>query len=105
MKKIATIALLASALLAASPALADNYFEAVPTGWKMQNYVPNNLITYYTGTACYAGQISFGPNATNEDKNRFYSLVLTAQTTGKKIGVFYETVSGSCQISSFFPVL
>ena len=105
MKVLALVALLISTLLTASPALADTNIEAVPTGWRMQNYVPNDLVVYYTPATCLGGQLSFAPSATTEDKNRFFSLVLTAQATGRKIGVFYETVSGACQITSFYPAL
>jgi hypothetical protein len=102
MKKIFALALSALALSSAPAAWADANIEASPAGWRMQNYAPNTLLVHFTGSPCQYGTLSFPANATNEDRNRFYALVLSAATTGKKVGVYYETVSGSCQITSFY---
>ncbi|MBW8859251.1 MAG: hypothetical protein JF570_05825 [Caulobacter sp.] len=102
MKQILALGLSAIALFTASTALADANIESTVIGWRLQNYVPNNLVVYYTGSPCTSGSLTFGPAATADDRNRFYSLILTARSTGKKIGVFYETVSGGCQIQSFY---
>ena len=102
MKKILVLGLSAIALFATSPAFADVNIESPVIGWRLQNYVPNNVVVYYTGSSCTSGSLTFGPAATADDRNRFYSLILTARSTGKKIGVFYETASGSCQIQSFY---
>jgi hypothetical protein len=42
------------------------------------------------------------PSATADEKNRFVAMVTTAKAAGKYMGVFYETVSGNCQITSFY---
>jgi hypothetical protein len=102
MKKVLALGLSAIALFTASSALADTNIEGPVIGWRLQNYVPNNIAVYYTGSSCAQGSLTFGPTATADDRNRFYSLILTARSTGKKIGVFYETASGSCQIQSFY---
>lgn len=102
MKKILAFALSATTLLAASSAVADANIEGSVSGWRLQNYVPNNITVFFTGSSCAQGALTFGTAATADDRNRFYSLILTARTTGKKIGVFYETASGSCQIQSFY---
>jgi hypothetical protein len=85
-----------------SPVYADNNIEAVPTGWRLQNYVSNGVNIYFTGSSCVYGGLSFSASATSDDKNRLWSMVLTAKATGKAVGIFYETVSGNCNITSFY---
>ncbi|MBO9708831.1 MAG: hypothetical protein J7521_11520 [Caulobacter sp.] len=102
MKRILACVLSAIALSTASAALADVNLESSVTGWRLQNYVPNNIVVFYAGSSCASGSLTFGPTATADDRNRFYSLILTARSAGKKVGVFYETASGSCQIQSFY---
>ena len=104
MKKALALAFSALTLFAAPAAFADAFFEASPATWRLQNYVPNVLVAYYTPSTCASQVITFPSNATQDDRNRFYALVLSAQTTGKKVGVYYETVSGGCQITSFYTV-
>jgi hypothetical protein len=89
-------------LLAGAPAYADNQIEAVPTGWRLQNYVSNVVNIYFTGSACTSGALSLPANATSDDKNRLWSTILTAKATGRAVGIFYETVSGNCNITSFY---
>lgn len=83
-------------------AFADTLIEAVPTGWRLQNYIGGTVTVYYTGTSCVSGSIQLPASATADEKNRFYSLVLAAKVAGKTVGIFYETTSGNCQITSFY---
>lgn len=77
--------------------------EAVPTAWRLENYVgATGIAAWYTGSPCATGNLSFNSSATADDKNRFWSLVMTAKVSGKPIGVAYVNVSGSCQIVSFY---
>jgi len=85
-----------------APAIADQVVEEDVQGWRLQNYVPGTVLVYFTSSPCVSGMLSFPTSATSDDKNRFWSLVLTAKATGKKVGVYYETVSGSCQITSYY---
>jgi hypothetical protein len=96
------VTLLLSISLSAAPAFADNSIEAIPTGWRLQNYISNTIQIAFTGSICINGSLNFSASATSEDKNRFWSLILTAKATGKAVGVFYETVSWNCNITSFY---
>jgi hypothetical protein len=75
---------------------------AVPTGWKLENYVGNVVAAWYTGSPCN-GNLSFSSNATIDDMNRFWSVIMTAQTTGAFVFVRYDnsTAPTSCVIVSF----
>jgi hypothetical protein len=90
------------ALAICVPALADANVEEDVQNWRLQNYVSNTVSAYFTGSSCTYGMLTFPSTASADDKNRFWALVLTAKTTGKKVGVFYETTSGTCQITSYY---
>lgn len=84
-------------------AVRADIIEAVPTAWRLENYVgATGVAAWYTGSPCTTGALSFNSSATADDKNRFWSLVMTAKVSGKPIGVAYTNVSGSCQIVSFY---
>jgi hypothetical protein len=102
MKKALAFTLSALTLFAAPTAFADAFFEVSPAAWRLQVYIPDLVVAYYTPSPCVGGSITFSSNATQDDRSRFYALVLSAQATGKKVGVYYETVSGGCQITSFY---
>jgi hypothetical protein len=90
-------------LVVSPAAYADTEIYALPTGWRLQNYVSaSGLVAWFSGSTCTNGLLSFSPAATTEDRNRFYSLIVSAKISGKAVGVFYETTSGSCQITSFY---
>ena len=91
-------------LLLGSSALAQRiqiYTDA--KGWRLKNYPGNNVVAWYTESVCTAGRLAFDFNATNEDKNRFWSTVMAAKATGKKLFVFYnhDSATGACTIYSF----
>lgn len=73
----------------------------VPTAWRLENYVGNSVVAWFTSATCTGGvsQIHFGADATTDDKNRFWSLVMTAKVTNKKVAIYYD--SASCNIVSF----
>lgn len=83
-------------------AMADNY-EAVPTGWRLENYVASHTVTlWYTGApGCMGGHIE-GAGMSQDDYNRLWSLILTAKSTNQKIGIFYTGSGGNCTITSFY---
>lgn len=92
----------ALSVLCASPCFADANLEAVPTAWRLQQYVGSSVNAYYTGSPCTSGLLQLGGSVSADEKNRFWSLVLTAKATGKSVGIYYETTSGSCNITSFY---
>jgi hypothetical protein len=86
-----------------APAFADNLIETIPTGWRLQNYLnASDLVTWYTGSSCNNGLLTFPSTASEDIKNRYYSLILSAKSAGRSVGIFYETTSGACSITSFF---
>jgi hypothetical protein len=92
-------------LVFATPSYADVNLEAVPTGWRLQNYVdPQDVVTWFTGSPCTNGQLSFPSTTSAEIKNRYYSLILSAKISGKTVGIFYQYTGGTCMITSFYAV-
>jgi hypothetical protein len=102
MMRIIRRALLALSVLCASPCLADAYIEAVPTTWRLQNYIGSNMYVWFTGSPCAGGSLVLGASVSTDDKNRFWALVLTAKASQKTVGIYYETTSGVCNITSFY---
>lgn len=89
------------------PALAETVIEAYPTGWRLQNYSSTTkratiVAVAYAGSTCIDGTLNFAASATEDDKNRFWSLILTAKVSNRPVGLFYETTSGACNITSFW---
>jgi len=69
-----------------------------PASWRLQNYVFNdNVQIFFTSVAgCqYGGLTLFGTEA---QKDRFWSLVLTAKTLQKNVGIHYT----GCSIDDFY---
>jgi len=99
-KLVANLVLLASIAAAMPAASAEVLMEGDPANWRVQNYVPNSVVTYITGSPCQYGQLTYPPNATTEDKDRYFAMILTARSTGRRVGIFYE--SSNCQIQSFY---
>lgn len=87
--------------LSSVPCLADAYVEAVPTGWRLQSYVSSGTYLYYTGSSCTSGYLQASAMS-EDDRNRLWSTILTGRALGKAVGIFYETASGNCGITSFF---
>jgi hypothetical protein len=75
------------------------YLEAVPTAWRLQDYLDGYVTLFYTpSTACANGLLKL--SGTEESRNRLWALIMTAKATNKVVGIFYD--SSTCLISSFY---
>jgi hypothetical protein len=72
---------------------------AVPTSWKLENYIGDNVVAWYTESTCTNGLIKFSSSATTDDKDRFWAVVMTGKVSGESIFVRYD--SDDCSIQSF----
>lgn len=83
-------------------AFAETLVE-VPTSWRLEVFTSNHtVVVFFTGaTNCTTGKMTLG-NASVDDVNRFYSLVLTAKLAKRPIGVFYTSTGGTCVIETFY---
>ena len=82
---------------------ANKFMTNVPTNWKMENYFGDRLIVFFSGSSCESGKLSFPSNATVSDKNRFWSLILSAKATKSKVFVIYKD-DPNCTLVSFASV-
>lgn len=96
MKKI--IAAAFATIVMAGPVFADSEIQAIPTAWRLQNYVGGKVFVYFTGASCPSGNLVM--NGSADESNRFWSTVLSAKLSGKPMGVFYDP--SSCGITSFY---
>ena len=78
---------------------------AVPTAWRLQNYVvgndPNGVATFYTGSSCASGQLLFRPDVNIAVVDRYWSLVMSAKISRQLVTVFYTVEGSDCRIDSF----
>jgi hypothetical protein len=87
---------------------ATQYINAVPTNWRMQDYVASVVQVYYIAGApnsnCYQSGLTttalkFSTSASADEMSRFWTMVITAKTVGHAVIVFYD--DSTCYISSF----
>jgi hypothetical protein len=75
---------------------------AVPTAWRLENYVTDAVVIWSSGSSCAGGQLIFPANASNADRNRLWSVVSIGKVANKKVFVYYIPVNAStCHIYSF----
>lgn len=101
MIKLGRLSLLCTLTILPSVALADVEMQVVPNNWRIQNYVGSSSQVFFAGTNCPNGVLNF-TNMSEGEKSRFWAAVMNAKALMKPIGVFYETASGTCQITSFY---
>jgi hypothetical protein len=97
-------ALLACALLggaAVSQAQSLVSLSAVPTAWRLENYVAGGVVLWYTGSTCTNGNLSLPANSVKADHDRLYATISLAKAVGKKAFVYYTNNGTSCLIASF----
>lgn len=86
----------------AFPAFAENIFiSAVPTGWRLQDYLQGGVVLWFTTSKCGNGQLALPTTATTEQRNRLWSSILSAKQLQKSVYVYYDYDAAKCTITSF----
>lgn len=99
---IVSVAMAAVALTSATPAVAaEQVMIESAAAWRLQNYVNNNVVIWFTSSGCPTGQLVF-PGATTDDLNRLWSTVLSAKIAHRSVGISFNKIGDSCQINSFW---
>jgi hypothetical protein len=99
MKKVLAACLPMLAILSGiTPAAADE-FKGYPN-FRIENYASNFVAVWTSAVPC--GELEFDGSATDEVKDRFWSLVLTAKIANRPIGIYYNQSNSHCYISSFY---
>jgi hypothetical protein len=84
---------------------AQTLIEAVPTGWRMQNYGTvnglSNVAAFFTGSSCLNGQLLFPSTFTQYDENMFWALILSSKASASEVVVYYSVSGSNCYIQSF----
>jgi hypothetical protein len=94
------IALAASALWS-SAASSQSLISGSTATWRLQNYVPNQIVLYFTGSPCTSGSLGLPSNAVQADQDRLWALILTSKATGSPVYIYYFNNGGVCTIASF----
>jgi hypothetical protein len=91
-----------TAAIGLSPLAAQEVqIAAVPTAWRVQNYVPQTVVLWFTGSTCANGQLTLPATAVKADSDRLYATVMMGKAAGKKVYVYYTANAGGCLINSF----
>jgi hypothetical protein len=96
---------MAGGIAFAAPACADNQVSGIPSSWQLTNYNDSSggVTVFNAGSTCVYGQMQMSASLTsNDDRNRFWSMILTAKVAGRNVVVRYETSSGNCRITNFY---
>lgn len=78
----------------------------VPTGWKIQNYIPNGVTIWFAPTNCVNGNLSLPAHATEQDRDRLWALLVSAKISQTPVQIYYNRYEDgrSCEITSFAAV-
>jgi hypothetical protein len=71
---------------------------AVPTDWKVENYVGSQVALWSTGSPCN-GALTLPSSATIADHDRLFALLMAAKLANRQIFVRYENTN--CELASF----
>ena len=97
------IQLLGCLLLSNAVGATQQALVAVPTAWRLQEYIPDNVVVWYTGHPYSCGGAASGLSlpidVSQATRNRFWATVAQAKATAKPLFVTYEDTT--CIISSF----
>ncbi|WP_145727903.1 hypothetical protein [Nitrospirillum viridazoti] len=100
MKKIVGLLAVSFLFFPAASYAASGFVEEVPTKWRLQDYIPHVVVWFTSASQCPNGQLNLPSTASADLIERFWSTVMTAKVTGKKIGVTYD--SSSCTITDYY---
>jgi hypothetical protein len=94
--------LAAFAAFALPSAAKANQIEAVPTGWRLENYIDTHRVVLWHVSAPECANGYLAGSLSQDDSNRFWSLVTTAKAAGSRVGIYYNETGGVCEIVSFY---
>lgn len=83
-------------------AMADSLVEAVPTGWRVQDYLDGGVSVFHTSSTCDQGSLVMPSSAPADSKNRLWALLVSAKMASKPVGIYYQVSGGACIITSFY---
>jgi hypothetical protein len=74
----------------------------VPSAWRLENYLVDNVTLWFTGSSCVNGSLSMPVNATKSDKDRLWAAVSVGKAAGRSVFVYYQPITATeCRITSF----
>lgn len=75
-------------------------FEEVPTNWRLQVYVGEGPVIWYTPTSCN-GRLEVAHMSPSE-QDKLWALVLAAKLANHRVGIEYYVQGTGCFIRSYF---
>jgi hypothetical protein len=90
---------IAGALQASAAMAATVSATLVPNGWILENYSGNEVTVWTNGTTGACARLNLGASWTSDDRNRFWSTIMTGKVAQKTVFVYYDDTT--CQLVSF----
>jgi hypothetical protein len=77
--------------------------SAVPTSWRLQDYVGSVVTVWFTPSPCTYGNLALPSGSTQAEINRFWALILGAKLSNRAVYVYYDDAAApsSCIVTSF----
>lgn len=89
-----------SALLHAAPAVAASVgVTLIPNAWILENYRGNEVTVWTNGTTGNCSRLHLDSQWTADDRNRFWSTVMSGKVAQRNVFVFYDDTT--CHLVSF----
>jgi hypothetical protein len=101
LKRFSIPIVLTTATIWSCVASAQAVIQGSTASWRLQNYVPNQVTLYFTGSPCTSGSLVMPSTAVQADQDRLWALILTSKATGNPVYIYYYNNAGVCTISSF----
>ncbi len=100
MRRFAMALMAIAATTQASEASAASIgLTLVPNAWILENYSGNEVTVWTNGTTGACARLHLDTAWTSDDRNRFWSTIMTGKIAQKNVFVYYDDVS--CRLISF----
>jgi hypothetical protein len=100
-KHIVALAAVLSLTLLPGRALADVFVTVNATALRLQNYEPDTVVIWFSGSTCGSGQLVLPASTITAEKSRLWATVMGAKLGNRQVFFYYDNSSGNCVITSF----
>ncbi len=90
-----------AAILSFEAVAATKQITTVPSSSKIGKYSGGSMVVFFSTSSCDSECLLFSSSATEQDKNLFWSTMLTAGASKSQVFVRYDDSTSSCNIVSF----
>ena len=75
--------------------------DAVPTAWRLQDYLGGAIHIWFTGSSCSNGNLTLLASVPEGVKDRLWSTVMSGKLARHPVIIYYRVEGGGCIIDNF----